>query len=189
MSAFTKLSGRHEPAYPVGTMLFLGPPVGKDARDRGGRGVLHGDPNAIVKRRCAEFHTRMNCEAHRSLRDTGASRDSRSDAGKPDRMHTDDLKLSLILFDEMRKHQTVCGSCCWVFWTKRVDPWRHRRVVSPSAWYPDVYLGAREMSELISVVLALLRKVRRIPRYRVDQKIYRTHRSGPRKFSPDFMNA
>jgi ATP-dependent Clp protease ATP-binding subunit ClpB len=35
------------------------------------------------------------------------------------RYHTEKLKISFLLFDEIEKRRTRCGNCCWAFWTKR----------------------------------------------------------------------
>ena len=110
-----------------------------------------------------------------------------------DRMHTDDLKLSLILFDEIEKAsdslwQLLLGILDKATLTlgdnRRVD-FSHTMVVMTSN------LGAREMSELNSggIGFAPGKGARQNSDTEVDQKIYRTAvEAARRKFSPEFMN-
>ena len=32
--------------------------------------------------------------------------------------HTEKLKITFLLFDEIEKARTRCGNCCWEFWTR-----------------------------------------------------------------------
>jgi ATP-dependent Clp protease ATP-binding subunit ClpA len=110
-----------------------------------------------------------------------------------DRMHTDDVKLSLILFDEIEKAsdslwQLLLGILDKATLTlgdnRRVDFSRSMIIMTSN-------LGAREMSELISGGIGFHSgKAAKNPNdTEVDQKIYRTAvESARRKFSPEFMN-
>jgi ATP-dependent Clp protease ATP-binding subunit ClpA len=108
-------------------------------------------------------------------------------------MHTDDLKLSLILFDEIEKAsdslwQLLLGILDKATLTlgdnRRVDFSRSMVVMTSN-------LGAREMSELISggIGFAPTKGAKNPNDTEVDQKIYRTAvEAARRKFSPEFMN-
>jgi len=110
-----------------------------------------------------------------------------------DRMHTKDVKLSLILFDEIEKAsdslwQLLLGILDKATLTlgdnRRVDFSRCMVIMTSN-------LGAREMSELISGGIGFHSgKAAKNPNdTEVDQKIYRTAvESARRKFSPEFMN-
>jgi ATP-dependent Clp protease ATP-binding subunit ClpA len=108
-------------------------------------------------------------------------------------MHTEDLKLSLVLFDEIEKAsdslwQLLLGildkDTLTLGDNRRVD-FSHTMVIMTSN------LGAREMSELISggIGFAPGKGAKQANDTEVDQKIYRTAvEAARRKFSPEFMN-
>jgi ATP-dependent Clp protease ATP-binding subunit ClpA len=110
-----------------------------------------------------------------------------------DRYHTEDMKLSLVLFDEIEKAsdslwQLLLGILDKATLTlgdnRRVD-FSHSLVIMTSN------LGAREMSELITGGMGFVpTKGDKNPHdTEVDQKIYRTAvEAARRKFSPEFMN-
>jgi ATP-dependent Clp protease ATP-binding subunit ClpB len=108
-------------------------------------------------------------------------------------MHTDELKLSLVLFDEIEKAsdslwQLLLGILDKATLTlgdnRRVDFSRAMVIMTSN-------LGAREMSELISggIGFAPGKGTKNPNDTEVDQKIYRTAvEAARRKFSPEFMN-
>jgi ATP-dependent Clp protease ATP-binding subunit ClpA len=110
-----------------------------------------------------------------------------------DRFHTEDMKLSLVLFDEIEKAsdslwQLLLGILDKATLTlgdnRRVD-FSNTMVIMTSN------LGAREMSELITGGMGFVpAKGEKNPNdTEVDQKIYRTAVEAARKkFSPEFMN-
>src|SRR6202165_2609419 len=110
-----------------------------------------------------------------------------------DRMHTEELKLTLVLFDEIEKAsdslwQLLLGILDKATLTlgdnRRVDFSRCMVVLTSN-------LGAREMSELISggIGFAAGKGAKNPNDTEVDQKIYRTAvEAARRKFSPEFMN-
>jgi ATP-dependent Clp protease ATP-binding subunit ClpA len=108
-----------------------------------------------------------------------------------DRSHTENIKLSLVLFDEIEKAsdalwQLLLGILDKATLTlgdnRRVD-FSHSIVIMTSN------LGAREMSELISGGIGFAPKSGGVIDNEVDQKIYRTAvEAARRKFSPEFMN-
>src|SRR5437879_3109560 len=101
------LAGMSPPNRPIGTMLFLGPTgSGKTRVIEAAAEVLFGDPNAIVKIDCAEFqHSHEIAKLIGSPPGYLGHRETSPMLTQEnlDRMHTEELKLSLILFDEIEK--------------------------------------------------------------------------------------
>lgn len=191
------LAGMNPLNRPIGTMLFLGPTgSGKTRVIEAAAEVLFGDPNAIVKIDCAEFqHSHEIAKLIGSPPGYLGHRETSPMLTQEnlDRMHTDDVKLSLILFDEIEKAsdslwQLLLGILDKATLTlgdnRRVDFSRCMVIMTSN-------LGAREMSELISGGIGFHSgKAAKNPNdTEVDQKIYRTAvESARRKFSPEFMN-
>ena len=191
------LAGMSPLNRPIGTMLFLGPTgSGKTRVIEAAAEVLFGDSNAIVKIDCAEFqHSHEIAKLIGSPPGYLGHRETSPMLTQEnlDRMHTDDLKVSLLLFDEIEKAsdslwQLLLGILDKATLTlgdnRRVD-FSHTMVIMTSN------LGAREMSELISggIGFAPGKGAKQVNDTEVDQKIYRTAvEAARRKFSPEFMN-
>ncbi len=191
------LAGLNPPSHPIGTMLFLGPTgSGKTRVIEAAAEVLFGDPNAVVKIDCAEFqHSHEIAKLIGSPPGYLGHRETSPMLTQEnlDRMHTDELKLSLLLFDEIEKAsdslwQLLLGILDKATLTlgdnRRVDFSRTMVVMTSN-------LGAREMSELISggIGFAPGKGAKNPNDTEVDQKIYRTAvEAARRKFSPEFMN-
>src|SRR5215212_8999970 len=191
------LAGMNPPNRPVGTMLFLGPTgSGKTRVIEAAAEVLFGDPNAVVKIDCAEFqHSHEIAKLIGSPPGYLGHRETSPMLTQEnlDRMHTEETKLSLILFDEIEKAsdslwQLLLGILDKATLTlgdnRRVDFSRTMVIMTSN-------LGAREMSELISGGIGFAPgKGGKDPNdTEVDQKIYRTAvEAARRKFSPEFMN-
>lgn len=191
------LAGMNPPNRPIGTMLFLGPTgSGKTRVIEAAAEVLFGDPNAVVKIDCAEFqHSHEIAKLIGSPPGYLGHRETSPMLTQEnlDRMHTEELKLSLVLFDEIEKAsdslwQLLLGILDKATLTlgdnRRVDFSRTMVVLTSN-------LGAREMSELISGGIGFHsgKNVKNPNDNEVDQKIYRTAvDAAKRKFSPEFMN-
>src|ERR671929_164768 len=191
------LAGMNPPNRPVGTMLFLGPTgSGKTRVVEAAAEVLFGDPNAVIKIDCAEFqHSHEIAKLIGSPPGYLGHRETSPmlTQGNLDRMHTDDMKVSLVLFDEIEK----ASDSLWQLLLGILDKATltlgdNRRVdFSKSMVIMTSNLGAREMSELISGGIGFAPgKGSKSPNdTEVDQKIYRTAvEAARRKFSPEFMN-
>jgi len=191
------LAGMNPPNRPIGTMLFLGPTgSGKTRVIEAAAEVLYGDPNAIVKIDCAEFqHSHEIAKLIGSPPGYLGHRETSPMLTQEnlDRMHTDDMKVSLVLFDEIEK----ASDSLWQLLLGILDKATltlgdNRRVdFSKSMVIMTSNLGAREMSELISggIGFAPGKGVKAPNDTEVDQKIYRTAvEAARRKFSPEFMN-
>ncbi|MFN2530511.1 MAG: AAA family ATPase [Pyrinomonadaceae bacterium] len=191
------LAGMNPPNRPIGTMLFLGPTgSGKTRVIEAAAEVLYGDPNAIVKIDCAEFqHSHEIAKLIGSPPGYLGHRETSPMLTQEnlDRMHTDDMKVSLVLFDEIEK----ASDSLWQLLLGILDKATltlgdNRRVdFSKAMVIMTSNLGAREMSELISggIGFAPGKGVKNPNDTDVDQKIYRTAvEAARRKFSPEFMN-
>src|SRR5947207_776 len=191
------LAGMNPPNRPIGTMLFLGPTgSGKTHVIEAAAEVLYGDPNAIVKIDCAEFqHSHEIAKLIGSPPGYLGHRETSPMLTQEnlDRMHTDDMKVSLVLFDEIEK----ASDSLWQLLLGILDKATltlgdNRRVdFSKAMVIMTSNLGAREMSELISGGIGFAPgKGSKTPNDTdVDQKIYRTAvEAARRKFSPEFMN-
>jgi ATP-dependent Clp protease ATP-binding subunit ClpB len=191
------LAGMNPPNRPIGTMIFLGPTgSGKTRVIEAAAEVLFADPNAVVKIDCAEFqHSHEIAKLIGSPPGYLGHRETSPMLTQEnlDRMHTEELKLSLILFDEIEK----ASDALWQLLLGILDKATltlgdNRRVdFSKCMVIMTSNLGAREMSELISggIGFAPGKGVKNPNDTEVDQKIYRTAvESARRKFSPEFMN-
>jgi ATP-dependent Clp protease ATP-binding subunit ClpB len=191
------LAGMNPPNRPVGTMLFLGPTgSGKTRVIEAAAEVLFGDTNAVVKIDCAEFqHSHEIAKLIGSPPGYLGHRETSPMLTQEnlDRMHTEETKLSLVLFDEIEKAsdslwQLLLGILDKATLTlgdnRRVDFSRSMVIMTSN-------LGAREMSELISGGIGFHsgKNAKNPSDTEVDQKIYRTAvEAARRKFSPEFMN-
>ena len=191
------LAGMNPPSHPVGTMLFLGPTgSGKTRVIEAAAEVLFGDPNAVVKIDCAEFqHSHEIAKLIGSPPGYLGHRETSPMLTQEnlDRMHTEETKLSLVLFDEIEK----ASDSLWQLLLGILDKATltlgdNRRVdFSKTMVIMTSNLGAREMSELISggIGFAPGKGAKDHSDSEVDQKIYRTAvEAARRKFSPEFMN-
>lgn len=191
------LAGMNPMNRPIGTMLFLGPTgSGKTRVIEAAAEVLFGDTNAVVKIDCAEFqHSHEIAKLIGSPPGYLGHRETSPMLTQEnlDRMHTDDLKLTLVLFDEIEK----ASDALWQLLLGILDKATltlgdNRRVdFSKCMVIMTSNLGAREMSELISggIGFAPGKGVKNPQDTEVDQKIYRTAvEAARRKFSPEFMN-
>jgi ATP-dependent Clp protease ATP-binding subunit ClpA len=191
------LAGMNPPNRPVGTMLFLGPTgSGKTRVVEAAAEVLFGDSNAVIKIDCAEFqHSHEIAKLIGSPPGYLGHRETSPMLTQEnlDRYHTEETKLSLVLFDEIEK----ASDSLWQLLLGILDKATltlgdNRRVdFSKTMVVMTSNLGAREMSELITGGLGFApAKTARNPNdSEVDQKIYRTAvEAARRKFSPEFMN-
>lgn len=188
------LAGLAHPGRPLGTLLFLGPTgSGKTRVVEAAAEVLFGDQNLVTKIDCAEFqHSHEIAKLIGSPPGYLGHRETSPMLTQEniDRSHSETLKLSLVLFDEIEKAsdalwQLLLGILDKATLTlgdnRRVD-FSHTIVILTSN------LGAREMSELIQGGMGFAPKAGVIDA-EIDQKIYRTAvDAARRKFSPEFMN-
>ena len=191
------LAGMSPRNRPIGTMLFLGPTgSGKTRVIEAAAEVLFGDPNAMVRIDCAEFqHSHEIAKLIGSPPGYLGHRETSPmlTQANLDRMHTEKVKFSLVLFDEIEK----ASDALWQLLLGILDKATltlgdNRRVdFSNTMVIMTSNLGAREMAEMVSGGIGFVsgKGVQPASEIDVDQKIYSTAvEAARRKFSPEFMN-
>ncbi|MDQ2747721.1 MAG: AAA family ATPase [Acidobacteriota bacterium] len=191
------LAGMNNPSRPIGTMLFLGPTgSGKTRVVEAAAQVLFGEPHAVVKIDCAEFqHSHEIAKLIGSPPGYLGHRETAPMLTQDnlDKSHTDENKLTFILFDEIEK----ASDALWQLLLGILDKATltlgdNRRVdFSKTVVIMTSNLGAREMSEMISggIGFAPTKTNKDADDNEIDTKIYRTAlEAAKRKFSPEFMN-
>lgn len=191
------LAGMNNPSRPIGTMLFLGPTgSGKTRVVEAASEVLFGEPHAVVKIDCAEFqHSHEIAKLIGSPPGYLGHRETSPMLTQEnlDKAHTDETKLTFVLFDEIEK----ASDSLWQLLLGILDKATltlgdNRRVdFSRSVVIMTSNLGAREMSDMISGGIGFAPTKAGKPQEdnEIDTKIYRTAlEAAKRKFSPEFMN-
>ena len=191
------LAGMNNPARPVGTLLFLGPTgSGKTRVVEAAAQVLFGEPHAVVKIDCAEFqHSHEIAKLIGSPPGYLGHRETSPMLTQEnlDKAHTEENKLTFVLFDEIEK----ASDALWQLLLGILDKATltlgdNRRVdFSRTVVIMTSNLGAREMSDMISggIGFAPTKAGKSPDDNEIDTKIYRTAlEAAKRKFSPEFMN-
>ena len=190
------LAGMQNPGRPIGTLLFLGPTgSGKTRVVEAAAEVLYTDANAVVKIDCAEFqHSHEIAKLIGSPPGYLGHRETSPMLTQEnlDRYHSEQDKLTFVLFDEIEK----ASDALWQLLLGILDKATltlgdNRRVdFSRTMIFMTSNLGAKEMSELITGSIGFAPAPGgRFGETEVDQKIYRTALDAARrKFSPEFMN-
>ncbi len=191
------LAGMQNPARPIGTLLFLGPTgSGKTRVVEASAGVLFGDEHAVVKIDCAEFqHSHEIAKLIGSPPGYLGHRETSPMLTQEnlDKNHTDDAKLTFVLFDEIEKASDSLWQLLLGILDKATLTLGDNRNVdfSNTIVIMTSNLGAREMSEMISggIGFAPAKSSTNPEDDEIDTKIYRTAlEAAKRKFSPEFMN-
>src|SRR5438874_4555642 len=188
------LAGLNPPGRPVGNLLFLGPTgSGKTRVVEAMAESLFGDPRACIKIDCAEFqHSHEIAKLIGSPPGYLGHRETHPLLTQEalNQWHTDKLKLSLLLFDEIEK----ASDSLWQLLLGILDKATltlgdNRRVdLSQCVIIMTSNLGAGEMNELITGGMGFGRKSNQVDT-RLDDKITGTAvEAARRKFSPEFMN-
>lgn len=191
------LAGMNNPARPVGTLLFLGPTgSGKTRVVEAAAEVLFGEPSSVVKIDCAEFqHSHEIAKLIGSPPGYLGHRETSPMLTQEnlDKGHTEETKLTFVLFDEIEK----ASDALWQLLLGILDKATltlgdNRRVdFSKTVVILTSNLGAREMSDMISggIGFAPSKSGKSPDDTEIDSKIYRTAlEAAKRKFSPEFMN-
>jgi ATP-dependent Clp protease ATP-binding subunit ClpB len=187
-------AGLNSPGRPLGTLLFLGPTgAGKTRVAEATAEVLFGDPKAIIKIDCAEFQHSHEISkllgsppgylGHREgylpiTQETLAA------------YHTDKLKVSLLLFDEIEKASEALWQLLLGILDKATLTLGDSRHVdlSQTIIFMTSNLGGRRIIEMMSGGIGFARP---LPdeRPRVEHKTERTAtEAANRHFAPEFMN-
>jgi ATP-dependent Clp protease ATP-binding subunit ClpA len=188
------LAGLNPPGRPVGNLLFLGPTgSGKTRVVESMAESLFGDARACIKIDCAEFqHSHEIAKLIGSPPGYLGHRETHPLLTQEalNQWHTEKLKLSILLFDEIEK----ASDALWQLLLGILDKATltlgdNRRVdLSQCIIIMTSNLGAGEMSSLVDGGLGFARKVTQIDSS-LDDKINRTAiEAARRKFTPEFMN-
>jgi ATP-dependent Clp protease ATP-binding subunit ClpA len=188
------LAGLNPPGRPVGNLLFLGPTgSGKTRVVEAMAEALFGDARACIKIDCAEFqHSHEIAKLIGSPPGYLGHRETHPLLTQEalNQWHTETLKLSILLFDEIEK----ASDSLWQLLLGILDKATltlgdNRRVdLSQCIIIMTSNLGAGEMSNMVDGGLGFSRKALQVDAA-FDDKISRTAvDAARRKFSPEFMN-
>jgi len=188
-------AGLNSPGRPVGNLLFLGPTgAGKTRVVEATAEVLFGDPRAVIKVDCAEYQHSHEIakligsppgylghrETHPLITQEGL-----------DQYHTEKLKISFLLFDEIEK----ASDALWQLLLGILDKATltlgdNRRVdLSQTMIFMTSNLGGGEITELMTGGLGFAPTVQPESKSKLDEKVERTaSEAAKRKFAPEFMN-
>lgn len=187
-------AGLNSPGRPVGNLLFLGPTgSGKTRIVEAAAEILFGDARAVIKVDCAEFqHSHEIAKligsppGYLGHRETHPLITQETLAA----CHTDKLKLSFLLFDEIEK----ASDALWQLLLGMLDKATltlgdNRKVdLSKTVIFLTSNLGGGEISELMEGGMGFIQPKDK-PISGLDQKVERTAVEAARKkFSPEFMN-
>src|SRR5258706_11267905 len=188
------LAGLNAPGRPVGNLLFLGPTgSGKTRVVEAVAESLFGDARACIKIDCAEFqHSHEIAKLIGSPPGYLGHRETHPLLTQEalNQWHTEKLKLSILLFDEIEK----ASDSLWQLLLGILDKATltlgdNRRVdLSQCIIVMTSNLGAGEMNDMITGGFGFSRVATAIDE-RFDDKVNRTAvEAARRKVSPEFMN-
>src|ERR1700752_3569489 len=188
-------AGLNSPGRPVGNLLFLGPTgSGKTRIVEAAAEILFGDPRSVIKVDCAEFqHSHEIAKligsppGYLGHRETHPLITQEALA----QYHTEKLKLSFLLFDEIEK----ASDALWQLLLGILDKATltlgdNRRVdLSQTMIFMTSNLGGGEITELMTGGMGFAPSVPADSKPRLDEKVEKTAaEAAKRKFAPEFMN-
>src|SRR5579872_1505850 len=187
-------AGLNSPGRPVGNLLLLGPTgSGKTRIVEAAAEILFGDARAVIKVDCAEFqHSHEIAKLIGSPPGYLGHRETHPLITQEElaKSHTDKLKLSFLLFDEIEK----ASDALWQLLLGMLDKATltlgdNRRVdLSQTVIFLTSNLGGGEITELMTGGMGFIQPKDK-PADQMDQKVERTAvEAARRKFSPEFMN-
>src|SRR5579871_6240233 len=187
-------AGLNSPGRPVGNLLFLGPTgSGKTRIVEAAAEILFGSPRAVIKIDCAEFqHSHEIAKLIGSPPGYLGHRETHPLITQEElsKNHTEKLKLSFLLFDEIEK----ASDALWQLLLGMLDKATltlgdNRRVdLSQTVIFLTSNLGGGEIAELMQGGMGFIQPKDK-PAEQLDAKVERTAvEAARRKFSPEFMN-
>jgi ATP-dependent Clp protease ATP-binding subunit ClpB len=187
-------AGLNSPGRPVGNLLFLGPTgSGKTRIVEAAAEILFGDSRTVIKVDCAEFqHSHEIAKLIGSPPGYLGHRETHPLITQEElaKSHTEKLKLSFLLFDEIEK----ASDALWQLLLGILDKATltlgdNRRVdLSQTVIFLTSNLGGGEITELMNGGMGFVQPTDK-PQAGLDQKVERTAvEAARRKFSPEFMN-
>lgn len=193
------ITGLSAPGRPVGNFLFLGPTgSGKTRTVEATAEALVHNPRAVIKIDCAEFqHSHEIAKLIGSPPGYLGHRETHPLLSQEviNQHHTETIKLSFILFDEIEKASDALWNLLLGILDKATLTLGDNRKVdfSRAMIFMTSNLGSSEMSALISPKLGFQRATMCAQPTTVDEQLNKKmSRSGVeaarRKFTPEFMN-
>lgn len=193
------LTGLSAPGRPVGNFLFLGPTgSGKTRTVEATAEALVGNPRAVIKIDCAEFqHSHEIAKLIGSPPGYLGHRETHPLLSQEviNQHHTDIIKLSFILFDEIEKASDALWNLLLGILDKATLTLGDNRKVdfSRAMIFMTSNLGASEMSAIVSPKLGFRAIAPVNQEGEIDAQLSeKLSRSGVeaarRKFTPEFMN-
>ena len=187
-------AGLNSPGRPVGNFLFLGPTgSGKTRIVEAAAEILFGDPRAVIKVDCAEFqHSHEIAKLIGSPPGYLGHRETHPLITQEElaKFHTEKLKLSFLLFDEIEK----ASDSLWQLLLGMLDKATltlgdNRRVdLSQTVIFMTSNLGGGEITELMRGGLGFVQPADK-GEEKLDAKVTVTAvEAARRKFSPEFIN-
>jgi ATP-dependent Clp protease ATP-binding subunit ClpB len=187
-------AGLNSPGRPVGNLLLLGPTgSGKTRIVEAAAEILFGDARAVIKVDCAEFqHSHEIAKligsppGYLGHRETHPLITQEALAAS----HTEKLKLSFLLFDEIEKSSDALWQLLLGMLDKATLTLGDNRKVdlSQTVIFLTSNLGGGEITELMEGGMGFVQP-KDIQATGLDEKVERTAvEAARRKFSPEFMN-
>ena len=187
-------AGLNSPGRPVGNLLFLGPTgSGKTRIVEAAAEILFGDSRSVIKVDCAEFqHSHEIAKLIGSPPGYLGHRETHPLITQEElaKSHSEKLKLSFLLFDEIEK----ASDALWQLLLGMLDKATltlgdNRRVdLSQTVIFLTSNLGGGEITELMNGGMGFVQPKDK-PNTGMDEKVERTAvEAARRKFSPEFMN-
>src|SRR6202047_602547 len=187
-------AGLNSPGRPVGNLLSRGPPgAGKTRVVEATAEVLFGDPRAVIKVDCAEFqHSHEIAKLIGSPPGYLGHRETHPLITQEElaKYHTEKLKLSFLLFDEIEKASDALWQLLLGILDKatltlgdngRVD-------LSQTMIFLTSNLGGGEITELMTGGMGFVQPSDKTED-KLDMKVEKTAQgAAKKKFSPEFMN-
>src|SRR5579884_2001707 len=190
----THLAGLSPAGRPIGNFLFLGPTgSGKTRLVEATAECLLGNRGAVVKIDCAEFqHSHEIAKLIGSPPGYLGHRETHAALSQEalNRYHTETVKLSLVLFDEIEKASDALWNLLLGILDKATLTLGDNRRVdfSRAIIFMTSNLGSQEVTKLMSGGIGFASESATEDE-ELDHKIYRVAvEAARRKFSPEFMN-
>jgi ATP-dependent Clp protease ATP-binding subunit ClpB len=187
-------AGLNAPNRPIGTLLFLGPTgTGKTRLVEAAAEILFGDSRAVIRVDCAEYqHSHEISKLIGSPPGYLGHKETHplitQDALK--QFHTDKLKLSFLLFDEIEKASDALWQLLLGILDKATLTFGDNRRVdlSQTLIFLTSNLGGRGITDLMSDGFGFVRAADK-PTAKLDEQVKATAVEAARRtFPPEFMN-
>jgi ATP-dependent Clp protease ATP-binding subunit ClpB len=188
-------AGLQSPGRPLGNLLFLGPTgTGKTRIVEATAEVLFGNLRGVIKVDCAEFqHSHEIAKligsppGYLGHRETHPLLTQEALA----QYHTEKLKISFLLFDEIEKaNDSLWQLLLGILDKATLTLGDNRRVdLSQAMIFMTSNLGGGEITELMTGGMGFVATVRLEKKPRLDEKVERmASEAAKRRFAPEFMN-